>query len=76
MGDLNMRDPLPARIAGYRSLARHHTFPVEAPNRQLDYVLLRGRFGEVVGSSAPRLPLSDHRALTVDLSVTHEEAPR
>jgi endonuclease/exonuclease/phosphatase family metal-dependent hydrolase len=76
MGDLNMRDPIPAMIAGYRSLARHHTFPVEAPNRQLDYTLLRGRLGVVVSSSAPRLPLSDHRALTVDLSVTHEEAPR
>jgi endonuclease/exonuclease/phosphatase family metal-dependent hydrolase len=76
MGDLNMSDPLPARIAGYRSLARHHTFPVEAPNRQLDYVLLRGRLGEVVGSGAPALPLSDHRALTVDLSVTHKEAPQ
>jgi endonuclease/exonuclease/phosphatase family metal-dependent hydrolase len=76
MGDLNMRNPLPALINGYRSLARHHTFPLEAPNRQLDYILLRGRLGEVVSSSAPRLPLSDHRALTVDLSLTHEEAPR
>jgi endonuclease/exonuclease/phosphatase family metal-dependent hydrolase len=76
MGDLNMRTPLPAWIAGYRSLARHHTFPVEAPNRQLDYILLRGRLGEVVSSSAPRLPLSDHRALTVDLSLAHEEALR
>jgi endonuclease/exonuclease/phosphatase family metal-dependent hydrolase len=75
-GDLNMRSPLPALIAGYRSLARHQTFPAEVPNRQLDYILLRGRLGEVVSSSAPRLPLSDHRALTVDLSLTHEEAPR
>ena len=74
MGDLNMRGPLPALISGYRSLARHHTFPVEAPNRQLDYVLLRGRLGEVVSSSAPQLSLSDHRALTVDLSVSHQEA--
>jgi endonuclease/exonuclease/phosphatase family metal-dependent hydrolase len=74
MGDLNMRTPLPALITGYRSLARHQTFPVEAPNRQLDYVLLRGCLGKVVSSSAPRLPLSDHRALTVDLSLTHQEA--
>jgi endonuclease/exonuclease/phosphatase family metal-dependent hydrolase len=75
-GDLNTRNPLPAVIAGYRSLARHHTFPVDAPNRQLDYILLRGHLGEVVSSGAPRLPLSDHRALTVDLSVDHEEAHR
>lgn len=74
MGDLNMRNPLSASITGYRSLARHHTFPLEAPNRQLDHILLRGRLGEVVSSSAPQLPLSDHRALTVDLSVSHQEA--
>jgi endonuclease/exonuclease/phosphatase family metal-dependent hydrolase len=74
MGDLNMRIPLPAVIAGYRSLARHHTFPLEAPNRQLDYIMLRGHLGEVVGTSAPQLPLSDHRALTVELSLTHKEA--
>ena len=76
MGDLNMRHPLPTLITGYRSLARHQTFPLEVPNRQLDYILLRGRLGEVVNSSAPQLPLSDHRALTVDLSLTHEEARR
>jgi endonuclease/exonuclease/phosphatase family metal-dependent hydrolase len=76
MGDLNMRTPLPALIAGYRSLARHQTFPAEAPNRQLDYILLRGRLGEVVSSSAPRLPLSDHRAVTVDMSITHKEDSR
>ena len=27
MGDLNMADGLPARITGYRQLARHFTFP-------------------------------------------------
>jgi endonuclease/exonuclease/phosphatase family metal-dependent hydrolase len=73
MGDLNLRDPLPANLTGYRSLARHLTFPTEVPNRQLDHILLRGRLGEMVRSSAPLLPLSDHRALTVDLSVSHEE---
>ena len=73
MGDLNMRDPLPARVAGYRSLARHPTFPVETPNRQLDHILLRGDLGTVVSSSAPLLPVSDHRALAVDLSISSEE---
>jgi endonuclease/exonuclease/phosphatase family metal-dependent hydrolase len=76
MGDLNMRNPLPALFAGYRSLARHLTFPVEAPSRQLDHVLLRGRLGDVVASSAPELPLSDHRALVVDLAVSRQEDPR
>jgi len=69
MGDLNMADPLPARITGYQSLARELTFPSDVPTRQLDHILLRGELGEVVGSSAPELPLSDHRALVVDLAV-------
>jgi endonuclease/exonuclease/phosphatase family metal-dependent hydrolase len=73
MGDLNMHNPLPAQLAGYRSLARHLTFPADVPNRQLDHIMLRGRLSSVVSSNAPLLPLSDHRALTVDLSVTHEE---
>ena len=75
MGDLNMADGLPAQITGYRQLARHFTFPLEEPDRQLDHILLRGWLGEVTTSSAPVLPLSDHRALIVDLSVPHSEAP-
>jgi endonuclease/exonuclease/phosphatase family metal-dependent hydrolase len=72
MGDLNMPSPNPARITGYRSLASHATFPLEKPERQLDHILMRGTpvggAGEVTGSSAPKLPLSDHRALVVDLA--------
>jgi endonuclease/exonuclease/phosphatase family metal-dependent hydrolase len=74
MGDLNMADGLPAQITGYRSLAQHVTFPIDEPDRQLDHILLRGRLGEVTASSAPALPLSDHRALIVDLSVPSREA--
>jgi endonuclease/exonuclease/phosphatase family metal-dependent hydrolase len=73
MGDLNMHNPLPAWAAGYRPLARHLTFPIEAPDRQLDHILLRGRLGKVASSSAPQLPLSDHRALSVDVSLSEEE---
>jgi len=68
MGDLNMPSPRPAAITGYRALADHATFPVEHPHRQLDHVLLRGNIGAVTGSSAIALPLSDHRALIVDLA--------
>jgi endonuclease/exonuclease/phosphatase family metal-dependent hydrolase len=70
MGDLNMPAPEPAKITGFRSLTSFPTFPADAPERQLDHILLRGRLGEVSGSSAPLLPLSDHRALVVDLSDT------
>jgi endonuclease/exonuclease/phosphatase family metal-dependent hydrolase len=75
MGDLNMADPRPAQITGYRTLARHYTFPIEEPDRQLDHILMRGRLGHVTASSAPALPLSDHRALIVDLAVSRREAP-
>jgi endonuclease/exonuclease/phosphatase family metal-dependent hydrolase len=68
MGDLNMAGRLPATITGYRPLAGHPTFPVDEPDQQLDHILLRGEFGEVQDSSAPALPLSDHRALVVDLT--------
>jgi endonuclease/exonuclease/phosphatase family metal-dependent hydrolase len=74
MGDLNMADGLPAQITGYRSLAQHVTFPIDEPDRQLDHILLRGRLGKVTASSAPALPLSDHRALIVDVSVPSREA--
>ena len=75
MGDLNMPDGRPAQITGYRPLARHYTFPVDKPDRQLDHILMRGRLGHVTASSAPALPLSDHRALVVDLSVPRPEPP-
>jgi endonuclease/exonuclease/phosphatase family metal-dependent hydrolase len=74
MGDLNLPGRRPEQITGYRSLARHLTFPVEQPDRQLDHILLRGRLGQVTASSAPALPLSDHRALIVDLSIPEQEA--
>ena len=70
MGDLNMAGNLPSKITGYRSLARHPTFPLDHPDRQLDHILLRGELGQVTSSSAPALPLSDHRALVVDLDPT------
>jgi endonuclease/exonuclease/phosphatase family metal-dependent hydrolase len=68
MGDLNMDAPKPGAITGYRSLASAPTFPLDKPNRQLDHILLRGEIGDVVDSRAVRLPLSDHRALVVDLA--------
>ena len=61
-GDLDgrphMPDGRPAQITGYRPLARHYTFPLDKPDRQLDHILMRGRLGHVTASSAPALPLS------------------
>ena len=73
MGDLNLADDRPAQVTGYSPLARHFTFPVEEPDRQLDHILLRGRLGKVIATSAPALPLSDHRALIVELSTPGTE---
>ena len=67
MGDLNMPPPQPERISGFLSLAAHPTFPRDGPDTQLDHILLRGDLGEVAGSDAVKLGLSDHRALWVDV---------
>jgi endonuclease/exonuclease/phosphatase family metal-dependent hydrolase len=72
MGDLNMGGALPTLVTGYTALARHPTFRVDKPDAQLDHILLRGHLGRVVDSSAPQLPLSDHRALVADLAISAE----
>jgi endonuclease/exonuclease/phosphatase family metal-dependent hydrolase len=68
LGDLNMEPNRVRRHSGMRPLASGMTFPAVQPNRQIDHIVVRGL--EVAGpSSATRLPVSDHRALTVDLAV-------
>ena len=67
MGDLNMT-PRPARaITRFRPLASALTFPNDLPRSQIDHVLARGRVGDVVDARAVELPMSDHRALVVEL---------
>jgi endonuclease/exonuclease/phosphatase family metal-dependent hydrolase len=72
MGDLNLPDGRPERITGYRPLVREPTFPAHEPQRQLDHVLLRGKLGGrwQVDGRALQLPVSDHRALVVDVQRT------
>lgn len=72
LGDLNLRGRAPTRVTGWRSLAATPTHPAERPRWQLDHVLLRGdpaAFGRVVASEARGLPVSDHRALVVDVDL-------
>ncbi|WP_028635974.1 endonuclease/exonuclease/phosphatase family protein [Nocardioides sp. URHA0032] len=67
VGDLNM-GPAPARaVTRLRPIAVHATFPADAPREQIDHVLLDGQLG-VTATAAARFPLSDHRALVVDLA--------
>ena len=67
MGDLNMEPQQAARVSRMRSLAAGLTFPVDSPERQLDHVLVRGGLAATGPAEAVRLPLSDHRALVVDV---------
>jgi endonuclease/exonuclease/phosphatase family metal-dependent hydrolase len=68
MGDLNMGPAAAARWSGMLPLAAAHTFPAQAPDRQLDHILT-DRADLVAGvSGAPHLPISDHRPLVVEVS--------
>jgi endonuclease/exonuclease/phosphatase family metal-dependent hydrolase len=67
MGDMNLPAVVVTRLAGFRPLATRATFPVSRPVVQLDHLLLRGELGPVRHVEAIRLPVSDHRALVVDL---------
>jgi endonuclease/exonuclease/phosphatase family metal-dependent hydrolase len=67
MGDLNMGPGRAAALTGMRSLVTTPTFPVEAPREQLDHVLSDHNW-ELVKGEARQLPISDHRALIVDLA--------
>jgi endonuclease/exonuclease/phosphatase family metal-dependent hydrolase len=68
MGDLNMTPTSPTRWTGMRPLGEAPTFPVDDPEQQLDHVLTDDRSLRVDACSAPRLSISDHRALVVDIS--------
>jgi len=67
-GDLNLAPDQVVRASRLRPLAAGATFPASHPVRQIDHVLARGA---VTGSGARvwDLPLSDHRALSVELDL-------
>jgi len=68
MGDLNMTPPTPGRWTRMRSLGEASTFPADEPCHQLDHILTDDRILRVDRCSAPRLPVSDHRALVIGIS--------
>ncbi|PVG80930.1 endonuclease [Nocardioides gansuensis] len=65
MGDLNMGPERAERVSGLRSAVTAPTFPAHAPTEQLDHILVNG-VPEGCGE-AKALPLSDHRALVLDV---------
>jgi endonuclease/exonuclease/phosphatase family metal-dependent hydrolase len=68
MGDLNMAPPTVRRWTGLRPLGEALTFPADVPDRQLDHILTDDDGLRVDRCCAPRLTISDHRALVVDIS--------
>jgi endonuclease/exonuclease/phosphatase family metal-dependent hydrolase len=66
-GDLNMDARTAHRVTGMHALAVHETFPASGPREQIDHVLVDGAV-TAHASRAVQLPLSDHRALYVDLA--------
>ena len=68
LGDLNMPPRRAHRITGMRPLARHVTFPADEPTEQIDHVLTHDNL-RVTHDEARRLPMSDHRALVVDVDL-------
>ena len=68
MGDLNVPGSVPAKVTGWRPLARVKTFPGGRPSMQIDHALGHGLLPLVATATAAEMPLSDHRALIVDLA--------
>lgn len=68
LGDLNMPPALAGRLSGLEVLARGATYATPAPRVQLDHILGRGAATTAARASALALPVSDHRALSVELS--------
>lgn len=68
IGDLNLPNRLPTRVTGWRGLVTGPTFPSPSPRLQIDHVLTDTLPDAAVADSAVvHLPISDHRAVTVDL---------
>ena len=67
VGDLNMPLARARRVTGMAPLVAQPTFPMAGPREQLDHVLARGDVGRHVSTNVEELPLSDHRAVSVDL---------
>ncbi len=69
LGDLNLPGPVARLTSRWTPAGRLATYPSWKPRVQLDHVLLDGLPSTaVLDARAVRLPVSDHRALVVDLA--------
>lgn len=70
IGDLNLPGAVPGLATGWTQLARVATYPSWRPRVQFDHVLGDGIDEAAVRDvETMRLPVSDHRALVVDLDL-------
>ena len=70
LGDLNLPGRLPAWISGWTQLAQVATYPSWKPRVQLDHALGQGIApGQVISVESERLPVSDHNALAVTVTL-------
>lgn len=69
LGDLNLRDDVPAALTGWRPLAVVPTYPLDVPRLQIDHVLGDGPVRAAGAARAVHTGLSDHRAVVVDLDL-------
>jgi endonuclease/exonuclease/phosphatase family metal-dependent hydrolase len=71
LGDLNLPAAAVRAFTGWRPLGRAATYPSTGPRAQLDHVLADPRgaaaLGRVVQVATPRVDVSDHRPLVVEL---------
>lgn len=67
LGDLNMGRRSAARATGLTPVEAGPTYPAPRPRRRLDHVLLGGGLTPTGPGATPRLSISDHRALVVDV---------
>jgi endonuclease/exonuclease/phosphatase family metal-dependent hydrolase len=71
LGDLNLPAAMVRPLTRWRSLAAAPTYPADDPRIQFDHVLLDPQGGAALPAvtkiEAARLPVSDHRALVVQL---------
>jgi endonuclease/exonuclease/phosphatase family metal-dependent hydrolase len=67
-GDFNMSPKRARKLTGMEPLAEHLTFPNDRPREQIDHIMLSGSLSCSVRSDVLQLPLSDHRALVLDLT--------
>jgi endonuclease/exonuclease/phosphatase family metal-dependent hydrolase len=69
-GDLNLPGRVVDRVTRWARLADEPTWPSDRPRVQFDHVLADAWPGRVVAARSVALPVSDHRAVVVDLSAS------